>query len=331
MQQLSFADIEISRRSKKTRIAKTLDKINMVVDWKPLEEMVSGIYKSGTTRGGRPPLPTQVKLRMLFLQHLYNISDEEIEDQVIDRMSFQKFCQINMMDTIPDFTTFWRFKEAIAEKGLSKKIFEEINKQLEGRGLFVKTGTLVDATIMESTTRPLSDKRREELAQSPSRQIDTDAHAVKKGRQWYFGYRGHIGVDIGSTLIATAELTPANESETKVAEKLWRSTDRVRGGDKGYFDEQRKRKHRKEGIFHAILDRGKRNHPLSGKQERRNRKLSSLRAQVEHPFATMKTQLKWLWATKKNQVRNEVDFFINCTMCNIRRASWLIGKQLKPA
>jgi IS5 family transposase len=326
MHQLSFADIEISRRSKSTRIAKTLDKINMVVDWKPLERLVSGINKSGTAKGGRPPLPTEVKLRMLFLQHLYNISDEEIEDQLIDRMSFQKFCLINMMDTIPDFTTFWRFKEAIAKKGLSKKIFTEINKQLEGKGLFVKTGTLVDATILESTTRALSDTRREELAQAPSRQIDTDAHAVKKGGKWYFGYRGHIGVDIGSKLIATAEFTPANISETTVAENLWRPTDKVRGGDKGYFNEERKRDHRKQGIFHAILDRGKRNHPLSNKQKWRNKRLSSVRAEVEHPFAVMKKQLKWQWATKKKRIRNEVDFFINCTLCNIRRAAWLLGK-----
>lgn len=331
MSQLSFADLEVSRRTKTTRIAMSLNKINAVLDWHPLEQMVSGFVKSGTSRGGRPPLSSRVKLKMLFLQHINNLSDVELEDQVVDRLSFQKFCGINMMDSVPDFTTFWRFKELIAKHGLSKQIFEEINRQLASKGLFVKTGTLVDATIVESTTRALSDKKREELETSPSRQIDTDAHSVRKGGRWFFGYRGHVGVDIESKLIATAEFTPANESETKVAEKLWRPTDRVRGGDKGYFDEERKRKHRAEGIFHAVLDRGKRNHPLSNKQHRRNKKLSSVRAQVEHPFAVMKAQLNWRLARKKNLMRNELDFLLNCALCNIRRAAFLLQKQVSPA
>ena len=138
---------------------------------------------------------------MLFVQFLFNLSDPKLEDELIDNLSFQRFVGINWNNEIPDFTTLWRFKEALIEPQLSDKIFDLIVQQLEQKGLLLKRGTIVDATIIESKNRPLSNEKREQLQEQPSSQIDTDAKSTKKNGQYYFGYKGHIGVDEGSKLI----------------------------------------------------------------------------------------------------------------------------------
>lgn len=145
-----------------------------------LEKEVAVIDKTQTGVGGRPRIPSQWMLRMLFIQNLYNLSDPELEDQMIDRKSFQNFVGIHQGVEIPDFSSLWRFKESLVQHNLSDALFNSINKGLEQKGLFVKKGTAVDATILQSTTRPLSDKKREALAQNPSVQIDTDATSTHK-------------------------------------------------------------------------------------------------------------------------------------------------------
>ena len=175
MSQLSFADQIVNSSRKKTRSQLKLEKLNALIDWRLILELVKSCFPK-SRQGGRPPKDLGIKTRMLFLQHLYNLSDPELEDQLNDRLSFQRFCGIPLSEEVIDFTTFWRFKERLAEQGLPSLIFEQINAHLEDKGLFVKQGTIVDASIIASSGRPLSDKKREELAKNlPARLIPMPA------------------------------------------------------------------------------------------------------------------------------------------------------------
>lgn len=326
MDQLSFADMEISLRQKRTKLTASLTMISNFVNWSSLLSLVQILDKSKTGKGGRKPLSMEVKLRMLFLQHLYNISDEQLEEQIIDRYSFQQFCGLNMSESIPDFTTFWRFKEALVSAGLSGKIFGKITDQLESKGMILNKGTVVDATLVHSSNRPLSKEKRSNLLENPSTQIDTDAKSTEKNGKKYFGYKGHIGVDVGSKLIHHQLFTAASVHDSQPADQLWSGKERSKFGDKAYTNQEQKSRDRKSGIFHGILDKATRSRKLSGKQIRRNQLLSSIRSCVEHPFAFMKSRLHYRAATRKNRQRNELVFVMNCIVYNVRRALFLERK-----
>ena len=161
MSQLSFADVELGSSRKPSRISLRLDKIDRIVDWDKVYSLVKEIDYTNKIIGGRPPKAILSKIKMLFLQHLHNLSDPELEDQVNDRLIFQKFAGIDYTTSVPDYSTIWRFKERLIHHNLTDKLFELINRFIEAEGLFVKKGTLVDATIIESSNKPLSHKKRD--------------------------------------------------------------------------------------------------------------------------------------------------------------------------
>ena len=157
---------------------------------------------------------------MLFLQYAFNLSDEELEDQLIDRLSFQQFVGLSYDEEIPDFTTIWKFKEALIRQDLMDQIFESIVGRIEANGLLLKKGTIVDATIIKSGNRPLSRKRREELEKEPNSQIDLGAQSTAKNGKKYFGYKGHIGIDAESKIIRKRTFTPANVHDSQEMENV---------------------------------------------------------------------------------------------------------------
>lgn len=330
IKQLSFMDSiwSFSKRNKQSKAVATLAKIDAVVNWQALVNLVSVIDRSNTSKGGRKPLPFEWKVKMLFLQYAFNLSDEELEDQLIDRLSFQKFVGISFSQEIPDFTTLWHFKEALVTHNLMDRIFSSINHQLELHGLILKKGTIADATIIKSDNKPLSKAKREALAQNHSPQIDTEAQSTEKNGKKYFGYKGHIGVDVGSKIIRKRKLTPASVHDSQVLEELISGDEQSIWADKAYPKEQHKRIARFLGIYYAILDKKKRGQELSKKQEKRNRQKSSVRASVEHPFAFMRKKLKMGLATAKTQARNALRFDMNCIVYNVLRAAHLL--KVKP-
>lgn len=323
MSQLSFADLIVNKTRKVTRAEVKLDKINGVLDWKPLLELVSSCFPKSKL-GGRPQKDLGVKMRMLLLQHLYNLSDPELEDQLNDRLSFQRFCGIGLSEEVIDFTTFWRFKERLVEQGAPVRIFEMVNGQLESKGLFLKQGTIVDASIVESSGRPLSKGKREELAKNPSDQIDIDAQSTKKNGKHYFGYKGHIGVDSGSKLIRKQCFTSAGPHDSTVKDQLWSGDEKFVSGDSAYSNQKEKRAFRKLGIYYGILDKGTRKRKLSNRQRARNRQKSSVRSAVEHPFAYIKKKLGYVCCRAKKMNRNALAFTMNCVVYNLMRADYLI-------
>jgi IS5 family transposase len=326
--QLTLAENIFSNRNKTSRSEITLNKIKGLVDWDALEKQISVIDKTHSGVGGRPRIPLPWMLRMLFVQNVYNLSDPELEDQLIDRKSFQDFVGIHQGVEIPDFSSFWRFKESLVKHQLKDVLFNSINASLEQRGLFVKKGTAVDATLIQSTTRAVSKATREELKTTPSSQIDTDATSTEKGGKKYFGYKGHIGVDIESKLIRKHSYTTAAPHDNNEFENMLSGDEKGIWADSAYIDKKKKRAARFLGIYFGVLDRSVRKHRLSNKQKKNNRKKSAVRAVVEHPFAYMKTKLHLLKATAKTLQRNALRFTMNCINYNLWRADLLIKRKI---
>ena len=326
MGQLSFSDIELGQSRKISRVSKKLDKINSLVDWEAVLHIVQVVDKTNAKIGGAPHRNILTKVKMLFLQHLYNLSDPELEDQVNDRLSFQRFSGINYTTTVPDFTTIWRFKEALIREALMDKLFNLILSFIEAKGLLLKKGTCVDATIVQSSTKPLSKERRAELNEKPSCQIDTEADATAKRGKKYFGYKGHIGTDVDSKIIRKRSFTSARPHDSKEKDNLLTGDEKCVFGDSAYSNKSDKQKARKEGVYYGILDKATRGKALSATQKKRNMKKSKIRNQVEHPFGYIKEKLQYKKAVAKNRLRNALRFDFNCILYNIFRADYLLSK-----
>jgi transposase, IS5 family len=327
--QLSLMDavLSLSRRKKTSKAVRTLGAISELVDWDALVKVVSVLDKTGEGKGGRPPISFEIKLKMLFLQYTFNLSDEELEDQLIDRLSFQQFVGLGYDEEIPDFTTIWHFKEGLVKAGLMDEIFTRIVGQIEEKGLILRKGTIVDATIIQSSNRPLSKKKREEKEESPSSQIDTEAQSTAKNGKKYFGYKGHIGVDAESKIIRKRSFTPANVHDSRELENMISGDEQSVWADKAYPRQEDKRAARAKGIYYGILDKATRGKKLSTKQHKRNRQKSKVRAAVEHPFGFFRKKLKVTCLAAKTKLRNALRFDMWCIIYNVSRASFLLKRQ----
>lgn len=324
--QLSFGDGFLSSRRKTSKLSNHLHKLDGIIDWQPLVRAISIIDKTDAKTGGRHRKNPLWMIKATFLQSLFSLSEPQLEDQGARRLRFQRFGGINLDQEIPDFTTFWRFKEALSAHDLDERIFGLITQRLEAQGLMVKKGTIVEARILPSSGRPLSDKKRQELARNPSSQIDRDATSTKKGGTYYFGYKGHIGVDIESKLIRKVTFTPANRHDSTQTEKLVSYDEQSFFGDKAYTDGHHKYSARHYGWYYGVLDKAKRGQPLSGSQKKRNRRHSRVRAAVEHPFAWMKTKANLVAMRAKTQLCNRLRFLFACMGWNLSRAKFLLEK-----
>jgi len=326
MSQLSFADMQINQNRKASRITKKLDQINEIVAWESVLQIVKRVDKTDKKKGGAPHRDLLMKVKMLFLQHLYNLSDPELEDQVNDRLSFQRFARIDFNTTVPDYSTIWRFKESLIKEELLDDLFEMILGFIESKGLLIKKGTCVDACIIESSTKPLSKDKRKELESNPSKQIDTDATSTKKRGKYYFGYKGHIGTDVDSKLIRKRSFTTAKSHDSQSKEELLSGDERCVFADSAYSNKSDKQKARKQGVYYGVLDKGTRRKTLSAKQKRNNTRKSKIRNQVEHPFGYIKEKLGFKKAVAKTIERNALRFDFNCILYNIFRSSYLLTK-----
>jgi len=228
-------------------------------------------------------------LKIYFLQKWYDLSDPGMEDAIYDRNSFQKFLGIDLLgDNVPDESTILLCRHFLEEHKLQDKLFEVVQGLLERKGLIVKTGTIVDATMISA---PPSTKNKD-------RKRDPEMGSTKKGNQWFFGMKAHIGTDLHG-IVHSLQCPFALVHDKVMASLLFRETDRIRFGDKAYGKDEEKRAARIQNIVYAITDKGRRNHPLSRSQKKRNHTLSSVRSYVEHPFQVIKCQ----WNFRKVRYR----------------------------
>ena len=316
--QISILDSAFSSRKKRSKSDSLLESIDKFVDWSPLAEQCEVMFKKSNR--GRPATPIIFSLKCLFIQFLYGLSEPGLEDALIDRLSFQRFLGISFDEEIPDFTTIWKFKARLISYKLYDQLFNTILEQLESKNLILKKGTLIDATIVQSARRPNKKKTdTPENKEERSSQKDYDASHTQKGKKTYYGYKGHIGVDQGTNIIRRKAFTTASPHDSQHRDELLSGDEVSVFADKAYDADDVKRTCRKEGIYYGILDKGRRNRPLSKSQKKRNKKKSRVRNAVERPFAHFKNLYHYRRVRYVNLERNDLHFTFLCMIHNIRR------------
>lgn len=317
--QISILDSVLSGRKKRSRSDNLLESIDKFVDWSPLAKQCEVMFKKSNR--GRPVTPIIFSLKCLFIQFLYGLSEPGLEDALIDRLSFQRFLGISFDEEIPDFTTIWTFKARLIKHNLYDQLFDTILEQLESKNLILKKGTLIDATIVQSARRPNKKKTdtTEREIKERSSQKDYDASHTQKGKKTYYGYKGHIGVDQGTNIIRTKAFTTASPHDSQKRDELICGDESSVFADKAYDDDDVKRKCRAEGIYYGILDKGRRNRPLSKSQKKRNKKKSRVRNAVERPFAHFKNLYAYSRVRYLTLERNNLHFTFLCMIHNVRR------------
>ena len=229
MKRETFTDIEYSCRKKKTKREEFLEIMDEIIPWDEWVSVIRPCYPEG--KRGRPPMGIEKMLRMYLLQIWFNLSDPATEDAIYDSYAMRKFTGIDFMtEAVPDETTLCKFRHLLEENGLNKLLFDAINRVMVQTGHMMKGGTIVDATIINA---PSSTKNAE-------KKRDPEMHQTKKGNEWKFGMKCHIGVDAGSGLVHTMTVTAANTHDITQTVALIREDDEVVYGDAGYLGIQKR-------------------------------------------------------------------------------------------
>ena len=293
-----------------------LERIEGVFKWYRFEKLLKPLRSDV----GRPGYPALAMFKALLLQQWYGLSDPRLEEELLDRLSFRRFCGYSLDDETPDETTFVRFRAALAEAGIAEKLFAEVNRQLEKRGMVLKTGTLVDATLVQAAVdRPAA-------GAGTTSDKDPEAAFTKRGQKDLFGYKAHVAVDQASGLIRTAVLTPANVNESTVADNLICGDERAVYADKAYESKARRRRLRQAGIKDRIMHRShKHQDALPHWQQVRNRLISATRCNVERIFGLMKRSYGYRSVRYRGLVRNQAHLHLMCIAINLRRAEKLLA------
>lgn len=261
-------------------------------------------------------------VKALLLQQWYGLSDPGLEEALGDRLSFRRFVGLGLGEGAPDHSTVSRFRKVLRAANLDGALFEEIGRQLEARGLVLKTGTLMDATVVEAAVRKPSG-RAGPGARSAS---DPDADWTRKNGKSYFGYKAHLGVDQGSGLIRRAALTAAKVYESEVAEALICGDERAVYGDKAYEHKARRARLKAARIKDRIMHRShKHQAQLPPWQARRNTLISPIRSAVERVFGSLKRSYGYRRVRYRSLRANLVELRMLCIAFNLRKADTLLA------
>ena len=307
MKQTTFASLAFEKKKKPTRRERFLAEMETVVPWVALLAVIEPHYpKAG--RRGRPPMPLETMLRIYFMQQWYALSDPAMEDALYEIESMPRFARLELADdALPDETTILKFRHLLERHGLTAQMMNVINDMLEEQGLLLKGGTMVDATIIHAAP---STKNR-------AKQRDPEMHQTKKGNQWYFGMKIHVGADANSGLVHTVSVTPANVPDVKEFPNLLREDDRAVFGDKGYVNKSFKQAGRKAGVFWGVSLKATKQHPLTAANKRFNHRMSSIRARVEHLFRVIKRQFGYTKVRYKGLAKNAAQVFSLIGLTNL--------------
>lgn len=267
-----------------------LDRLTTVVKWYRFEKILGGMRSENGP--GQPAYPSVMMFKALLLQSLYGLSDAGLEEALADRLSFRRFVGLSLEEEVPDHTTLCRFRNALAETGRLESLFAELDRQLDKAGLILRRGTMLDATIIETTAaRP---PRRDEGEDRDGAASDPDAAFTRRqGKAGSsYGYKAHVGVDEGSGLIRKVVTTPANINDTVVADLLICGDEGHVMADSAYHTHARERTLKAKGIKPRLMRRPNKHHPeLPPRLKRFNRLIARRRAAVETTFATWKRRM----------------------------------------
>jgi IS5 family transposase len=304
-QQHGFFD-EQDRLEKLSQQGDPLEKLNALIDWEIFRPQLKRCFKrEAKGPGGRPPFDYLLMFKILILQRLYNLSDAQMQYQILDRLSFQRFLGLGLYATVPDEKTIWLFREVLTRQNMIEKLFERYKAHLEKEGLITNNGSIIDASFVEVPRQRNSREENsaikegkipEEWAEDPAklRQKDTNARWTKKNKETHYGYKDHVKVDTESKLIKAYEVTDASVHDSQVLKPLLDKSDKDTDlhADSAYRSEQIEETLEKRGVRSKIHEKAHRNRPLTKAQMRSNRGKSRIRARVEHIFAHITNSMK---------------------------------------
>lgn len=302
--QKSFSDLEYAAKKKLTRRDRFLAKIDEVTPWSQLYQQIEPFYPKAEG-AGRPPVGLARMLRMYVAQQCFGLSDEGMEDAIYDSQAIRGFVGIDLnRESAPDATTLLKFRRLLENNELTRQIFKTINAHLAAKGLMMREGTIVDTTLIAaSPSTKNKDKKR-----------DPEMHPSKKGNDWHFGMKAHIGVDAASGLVHTLIGTPGNVSDVTQAHALLHGDEIAALGDAGYQGVEKREENRgKSVIWHVAMKRSKRKALPKSKLGRMLEKVehlkASVRAKVEHPFHVIKNLFRHRKTRYRGLAKNTAQLF----------------------
>lgn len=306
MKQMTLASCGFERYAKSTRRAAFLAEMDRVVPWRDVCALIEPFYpKAGN---GRPPKPLEQMLRIYFLQQWFDLSDPGVEEALYDSLAMRSFVGLDLgREPVPDETTILNFRHLLEAHELGRKLFEEVHVHLERQGIKVAKGTIVDATIINapSSTKNASGKR------------DPDMHQAKKGNQWYFGMKAHVGVDSKTKVIHSVVATSANVADCTVLPDLLHGEETRVWGDQSYRGQRdvirqhapnardfTQRRYRFKGLVDEV-------------ERAKNRSKSRVRARVEHVFGVIKRVFGFQKVRYRGLNKNAHRLFVTCALANL--------------
>jgi IS5 family transposase len=315
MKQISFADAEYAGKRMKTRREVFLEEMELVVPWKALLKVIEPFYP--VAGNGRRPYPLATMLRVHLMQNWFALSDPAMEEALYEIASLRNFAGLDLRAAIPDETTILNFRHLLEEYDLAEDILKQVNTHLTRKGLLLKRGSIVDATIIAA---PSSTKNAEG-------ERDPEMHQTKKGNQWHFGMKAHIGVDADSGLVHTVTTTPANESDVEQVADLLHGKEEHVYADSGYRGAA-SRVDREDLQWHiaarpsdiAKMAEGR----AKARVQKQEHRKASVRAKVEHPFRVIKRQFGLLKVRFRGLEKNTAHVITLFALSNL----WMARRRL---
>ena len=297
----SFADSVCDVRVRKIKI-QFFQQINTLLDWNSISKTIDKYYSKGQSASGKPSYDGLLLFKMSLLQTWYGLSDYEVEDRINDSLSFSYFCGLNIEEPAPDHSTLSRFRKALTEQGAYDDLFKEINRQLEANNIIVKSGAIVDASIVDTPLRPKGktihkvtedrkDKEEVEVKKEYADSVDKEASWLKKRGKYHFGYKKHHVTD-EEGLVLGVVTTKASVNEITNLDEVLDSADLPENiplkADKGYQSEKNNELLKKKKLKNHILKKAKKNKPLTNWEKKFNKLIGKTRFKVERTFGGIK-------------------------------------------
>jgi IS5 family transposase len=311
------AALNLNLSVKQTRKQVFLAQMEQVVPWAALVELIAPYYPEGRT--GRPPFSLLTMLRIHFMQQWFTLSDPAMEEAFFDTPLYREFAQLEEFARLPDESTILRFRHRLEKHKMAEQILVTVNELLTQRGLLLKAGTAVDATLIAA---PTSTKNKD-------RARDPEMHSSKKGNQWYFGMKAHIGVDAESGLVHTVRGTPGHVSDIAEANTLLHGQETVVFGDAGYQGVEKRPDANAEVTWHVAMRPGKRKalnkeNAADALIDQAEKLKAGIRAKVEHPFRVVKRQFGYVKVRYRGLKKNTAQLFTLFALSNL----WMVRSKL---
>ena len=344
MKQINFF-AEYNRLERLSKMGDPLEKVSAHIDFEAFRAIIEDAVRTkgkDPRKGGRPPFDAILMWKITLLQEWYGISNDSVEYLINDRLSFQRFLGLELNDKVPDANTLWDFKEALADKGTDKALFEDFVMMLDESGVITRKGSIVDATFVDAPRQRNSREENKIIKEggipedwekpenvSKFEQKDTDARWTKKNNETHFGYKDHVKVDSESKIITDFEVTDASVHDSKVIVDICDEQDEVIYADSAYVGEKLEQELKEkcgEDVVLKISEKGYKNRPLSDEQKESNREKSRIRSRVEHVFGYMTMSMGGIFIRSIGMKRAKAGIARRNLAYNMKRYAYLAGR-----